>query len=454
MEQEHLLVLFSDVYPIEDLSNTLKEEISSEQIMTLEFNTVIEKFFSSTDDDDIILKSLLESKPMTFLVAYLIAHYTTKDNHNIHKQVGEKAHSIMYDFAILNKNTIDISTLQLLLSKNRVEDVSKIDYSNGQLSIPVANCIDDMAGNVQSFSDFRAILQPEYLEKKIDAWVHDSRLDLNRISYIFFKTNPEFLERGDEFIALIEEYDRDIRKKIYDQIPFEDKVTYLRFSIIYKALKAANLLDEEVTTTKIRKALDRYKPENEREKKHIAFLLNDNASERTLARLKKKHVDAKGAIHQVLSSPLLIKRVRVYKSKWLKYVVFPKSNKFKLEVFEDLDRLMIFPCFKKLFEVRNGPHEVLCGLFSVLLWFYTKSDCHYILKEIICFEKYDYAKTDQQLSSLLEDGETPKYMYGPTKLEPYCVEYKNCSGCWLSNLEFPDRYYEKKTEREVMNNLR
>jgi hypothetical protein len=453
MDQDHRLVLFSDVFPIEELSDAMKEQISEEQIKTLEFNTIIEKFFSSTDDD-IILRSLLERKPMTFLVAYLVAHYTTRDNRNIHKQVEKKAHSLMYDFAILNKNAIDIPALQLLLSKNRVLDTSKIEYSNGQLSIPVVNCIDDMAGSVQSFSNFRAVLQPEYLETKIDAWIHDSLLDLNRISHILFKLNPAFLERGDEFITLMEEYDRDIRKKIYDQIPFEDKVTYLRFSIIYRALSAADLIDKEVTTTKIRKALDRYKPENEREKKHIAFLLNDNASERTLARLKKKHVDSEGAIHQVLSSPLMTKRVRVYKSKWLKYVVFPKANKFKIEVFEDLDRLRIFPCFQKLFEVRNGPHDVLSGLFSVLLWFYTKSDCHYILKEIICFEKYDYAKTEQQLSSLLEDGETPKYMYGPSRLDPYCVGYGKCPGCWLSNLDFPEKYYEKKTEREILNNLR
>lgn len=451
MDRLHNLVFFPSMYPVEKLSECMIDRIPPTELTGSEFNSILMQFVGPKESSKEISSGLLQRDPMIFLVSYMIMFHCTKNLRYIHAELGERCHAQMLDLACSQKGTIDSEELQYLLSKNLPFRIEGVKNNNGQLTIPLEYCLEDMVGFVDGFLDYNAIISPGYLDYKLNDWINDGIFEINRISSMLFKENPNFIDRGDEFNNALELLEKEKRREVYSKIPYEDKLIFRRFNVIYKALSEADLLNIEVTCSKVIKALENYIPENDNQQKHIAYLLNRNCSEKTINKLQKKHSNEDSNIHKILSSNLVKTRVRIKKGRWLKYVVYKASPKIKLETFEDLERLMMFPCMERIFREKGAEHTVLAAFFSVLLWFYTKNDCHYILKSIVGMDKYNYTLSEYQFASLLGEDEKPIYLYGPSGFKPFCEDYKKCQRCWISALDFPGEYYQKKNEKSMLN---
>lgn len=452
MEKQHAMILFSDMFPPEMISKELTNYITTEQINSSAFNSILCQFLNPENTSNEIIKCLLKGKPLVFMIAYILTFQLSKKYRKLNKSLQKKCNEIMFSVAkeeILNLSDQDLS---VMLSKNLYSDNKVIiDRNEDTLLIPLEYCADEMVNYVQGFNDFKAILRNEYIFYQLAFWITDSQLELNKISEIIVKTNPSFIERGSEFDKMMESLENKIREKEYNELSHTDKLTLSRFKLLYKVLDSKKMTRKELTISAIRNLLEKYKPENKYEQSIIAYLLQESASIRTNEYLQKKHSDIRNNIHDTLSSPLIKNKVRIRKNgTWLKYTIYPIKPRINLETFDDIDQLMQFPCIKKVFEMNGGPHNVLVALFSTLLWFYTIEDCHYIIKDIISLEKYSYNLTNEQLRSLIDENETPKYLYGHSGFVPYCIGYDKCPRCWISSLSFPEKYYVKKENRQCL----
>lgn len=451
MEKQHAMLLFSDMYPEETISRELTSNINAEQITNPAFNNILYQFLNPENTSNEILKCLLKGKPLVFMMAYFLAFQLSRKHRKLNKSFQQKCNEIMFSVAKEEVVSLSDKDLSAMLSKNLYIDKLVIERKDNTLLIPLECCISNMVNYVQGFNNFKVIVGNEYILYQLAYWITDSQLELNKISEIVIKANPSFIERGLEFETTIESFEQSIRTKEYNKLSYIDKLTLTRFKLLYNILDDKKMVKRELTVSAIRDLLEKYKPENEHEKAIISYLLQEYASTRTNESLQKKHSDIKNNIHDLLSSPLIKNKVRIRKSgTWLKYTLYPIKPKINLETFEDIGQLVQFPCMKKIFEMKGGPHNVLVAMFSTLLWFYTIEDCHYIIKDIIGLEKYSYNLTNEQLRSLIDENETPKYLYGHSGFVPYCIGYNQCPRCWISSLSFPEQYYIKKDNRQCL----
>jgi len=121
-----------------------------------------------------------------------------------------------------------------------------------------------------------------------------------------------------------------------------------------------------------------------------------------------------------------------------------ENTKMSFICMDDFEQLRTFPCIDSLLNSKTVPHKVLTALFSILLWFYTKEECHHIIKNKINSKNYDVRKTEKQISSLVDNDGLPRYIYGTKGFANYCIGYDRCPGCWITHINFPEEYYEKK----------
>lgn len=120
------------------------------------------------------------------------------------------------------------------------------------------------------------------------------------------------------------------------------------------------------------------------------------------------------------------------------------STKITLKTIEDIHKLKQFPCMAKAIESSEIPHDIRTAFFSTLLWFFSKAECHQILKSKINDKKYNPDIAQKQIDSLIDTDNTPKYIYGTRGFGKYCIGYSMCPQCWIKTLDFPEIYYHKK----------
>ena len=449
MDRYHSMILFADMYPVDEISKIIIDRFAMDQINSSNMDSILLHFLSSTKESSDIVSALLRGEPLVFMLSYLILYPATREYRHVNRNLQDRCRSIMLDYA--KECIFDMSDedLCILLAKDKTEGNVFIERIGEDFYFPLDHCKNDMVGFIKGYNHFRAIVSRNYFLFLLSSWITDSILELNRTSLSFYRSNLSLISRGEEFLNTIGESEKKCRREAYEKMPYADRLLLKRFDVIYNALKSADMLNTAITTQKIRHALERYEPEYSGEKKHIEFLLNEAASISTARKMERKHADEKSHIHEILSSSLVRSRVRIVKKRWLKYIIYPSGYKIQLETFDDIDRMMVFPCIQKVMETGEAPHNVLAAMFSVLLWFYRKGDCHYILKNIIGLETYNFDTTEEQLKSLIDDNEFPKYLYGTEGFVPNCVDYINCPRCLLFALDFPDEYFLRKEERKL-----
>lgn len=127
-------------------------------------------------------------------------------------------------------------------------------------------------------------------------------------------------------------------------------------------------------------------------------------------------------------------------------ITITKNTKVTLTTLDDIEKLQIFPCINKIFTEEKPPHKIIISFISILLWFYSKDECHYILNKKLKFKNYDRAKTEKHINSLIDIDKLPKYFSGTNGFGKYCIGYQNCEKCWIKYIRFPENYYSKKRE--------
>lgn len=157
-----------------------------------------------------------------------------------------------------------------------------------------------------------------------------------------------------------------------------------------------------------------------------------------------------GALLQVYKKAYMTKKISELEYVSSHSISIKENTKLCLSTLDDIDKLRAFPCIEKILESKTISHNLIAALFSILLWFYTKKECHTILKKKLNIPNYNVEKAERQINSLIDSDGYPRYIYGTKGFGEHCIGYSVCSGCWLTHINFPEKYYHKK--RNLRNN--
>ncbi|WP_321416672.1 hypothetical protein [uncultured Methanomethylovorans sp.] len=381
--------------------------------------TLIKKIISMSFDGNTTGLSLAEFLSLDH--AYALFSITGWLLHNASMTQIEKNCRNLFTWSILEyleNKPIKKQVIQAIFGKNAIE--------KGNLIIPLSDINENIPfSRDNSIIDYHVVVPPHVYMDKIPTYFESSFKSMisffeskieqsikNEIKNIFQDIVDQLLETGNvKGPWLLYEFNADPYLKFAVDILLKDASTQQTLSIV-----------------DIRDAIEQYYCRHVWEQSFKNKLLK--LDDRNLMQVYEKAQESKKFPEIRLVDPFAL--------------TIQNSTKITLKTIEDIHKLKQFPCMAKAIESSEISHDIRTAFFSTLLWFFSKAECHQILKSRMNDKKYNQEIAEKQINSLIDIDNTPKYIYGTRGFGKYCIGYSMCPQCWIKALDFPENYYHKK----------